>query len=48
VSKAFGTGIGKAIGWRNIDIRKERAANRSWFFQGQRKSLPTNGASLPR
>src|SRR2546430_600070 len=22
VSKAFGTGIGKAMGWRNIDIRK--------------------------
>src|SRR5438132_12954544 len=23
VSKAFGTGIGKAMGWRNIDIRKK-------------------------
>src|SRR4051812_11912164 len=22
VSKAFGTGIGKAIGWRDIDVRK--------------------------
>src|SRR5207245_9198672 len=22
VSKAFGTGIGKAMGWRNIDIRR--------------------------
>ena len=33
VAKAFGTGIGKAMGWRNIDIRKERAANRFWFFQ---------------
>ena len=23
VSKAFGTGIGKAMGWRNIDIQKQ-------------------------
>jgi len=23
VAKAFGTGIGKAMGWRNIDIRKK-------------------------
>jgi holo-[acyl-carrier protein] synthase len=23
VSKAFGTGIGKAMGWRNIDIQKK-------------------------
>ncbi len=23
VSKAFGTGIGKAMGWRDIDIRRE-------------------------
>ena len=26
VSKAFGTGIGKAMGWRDIDIRKNRAS----------------------
>ena len=25
VSKAFGTGIGKAMGWRNIDIRKKKS-----------------------
>src|SRR6266542_4366023 len=25
VSKAFGTGIGKAMGWRNIDIRKKES-----------------------
>ena len=25
VSKAFGTGIGKAMGWRNIDIQKKQS-----------------------
>jgi holo-[acyl-carrier protein] synthase len=25
VSKAFGTGIGKAMGWRNIDIQKKES-----------------------
>src|SRR6266542_1319062 len=25
VAKAFGTGIGKAMGWRNIDIRKKES-----------------------
>ena len=46
VAKAFGTGIGKAMGWRNIDIRKKESANLSWFFQGRPRLLPQNGASL--
>src|SRR5919109_2353653 len=25
VSKAFGTGIGKAMGWRNIDVHKKES-----------------------
>ena len=37
VSKAFGTGIGKAMGWRDIDVRKKKAANRfSCSKAGQR------------
>ena len=48
VSKAFGTGIGKAMGWRNIDIRKRKAANLFWFFQDRRKRLRQNEASLRR
>ena len=49
VAKAFGTGIGKAMGWRNIDIQqKEKAANLFWFFQGRPKLLPQNGVSLRR
>ncbi len=48
VAKAFGTGIGKAMGWRNIDIRKKKAANLFWFFQDPPKLLPQNAASLRR
>ena len=28
LSKAFGTGIGKSMGWRDLDVRKKKAANR--------------------
>src|SRR6478609_3293893 len=45
VAKAFGTGIGKAMGWRNIDIRK-REANRSLFCRARLKYLPHSAASL--
>src|SRR3982751_6621706 len=34
VSKAFGTGIGKAMGWRNIDIRKKKSGEPFLFFSG--------------
>ena len=29
LSKAFGTGIGKAMGWRDLDVQNTRAASRS-------------------
>src|SRR5438045_9376869 len=34
VAKAFGTGIGKAMGWRNIDIRKKESGEPFLFFPG--------------
>jgi holo-[acyl-carrier protein] synthase len=34
VSKAFGTGIGKAMGWRNIDIRKRDSGEPFLLFSG--------------
>src|SRR5881398_729818 len=34
VSKAFGTGIGKAMGWRNIDIRKRPSGEPFLVFSG--------------
>ena len=34
VSKAFGTGIGKAMGWRNIDIRKKESGEPFLIFLG--------------
>src|SRR5437763_17055531 len=33
-AKAFGTGIGKARGWRNIDIRKRESGEPVVFFSG--------------
>ena len=48
VAKAFGTGIGKAMGWRNIDIRKKRAANLSWFFRTGRSFCRRTGRRLRR
>ena len=37
VAKAFGTGIGKAMGWRNIDIRKKKERRTfSRFFRAGR------------
>ena len=42
VAKAFGTGIGKAMGWRNIDIERERRTFPGFFrtreaFAAERK-----------
>jgi holo-[acyl-carrier protein] synthase len=39
VSKAFGTGIGKAMGWRNIDIQKKESGEPFLIFSGPAKEL---------
>src|SRR5436305_14913481 len=41
VSKAFGTGIGKAMGWRNIDIRKQKSGEPFLVFSGPAQELAT-------
>ena len=39
VAKAFGTGIGKAMGWRNIDIRKKKSGEPFLVFSGPAQEL---------
>ena len=39
VAKAFGTGIGKAMGWRNIDIRKKGSGEPFLVFSGPAEAL---------
>jgi holo-[acyl-carrier protein] synthase len=39
VSKAFGTGIGKAMGWRDIDIRKKPSGEPFLVFAGGAEKL---------
>ena len=39
VAKAFGTGIGKAMGWRDIDIHKKRSGEPFVVLGGSAKSL---------
>src|SRR6058998_425233 len=39
VSKAFGTGIGKAMGWRNIDICKKPSGEPFLVFSGPAQEL---------
>ena len=39
VSKAFGTGIGKAMGWRNIDIRRRPSGEPFLVFSGPAQEL---------
>src|SRR3984893_3366984 len=39
VSKAFGTGIGKAMGWRDIDIRKKPSGEPFLVFSGGAEKL---------
>jgi holo-[acyl-carrier protein] synthase len=39
VAKAFGTGIGKAMGWRNIDIRKKTSGEPFLVFSGPAQEL---------
>ena len=41
VTKAFGTGIGKAMGWRNIDIRKKPSGEPFLVFSGPAQELAT-------
>ena len=41
VSKAFGTGLGKAMGWRNIDIRKKKSGEPFLIFSGAAQELAT-------
>jgi holo-[acyl-carrier protein] synthase len=41
VSKAFGTGIGKAMGWRNIDIQKRPSGEPFLVFSGPADELAT-------
>ena len=39
VSKAFGTGIGKAMGWRDIDVRKKESGEPYLVFGGPAQDL---------
>jgi holo-[acyl-carrier protein] synthase len=39
VSKAFGTGIGKAMGWRDIDIRRKPSGEPFLVLDGGAKEL---------
>jgi holo-[acyl-carrier protein] synthase len=41
VAKAFGTGIGKAMGWRNIDIKKKSSGEPFLVFSGPAEALAT-------
>jgi holo-[acyl-carrier protein] synthase len=39
LSKAFGTGIGKAMGWRDIDVRKKESGEPYVVLSGGAESL---------
>jgi holo-[acyl-carrier protein] synthase len=39
VSKAFGTGIGKAMGWRDIDVQKKASGEPFLVFSGSAGEL---------
>jgi holo-[acyl-carrier protein] synthase len=39
VSKAFGTGIGKAMGWRDIDVQKKPSGEPFLVFSGPANDL---------
>jgi holo-[acyl-carrier protein] synthase len=41
VSKAFGTGIGKAMGWRDIEVRKKPSGEPFLLLSGPAKELAT-------
>lgn len=44
VSKAFGTGIGKAMGWRDIDIRRKPSGEPYLVFTGPAEELARSRA----
>src|SRR5881275_1814827 len=39
VSKAFGTGIGKSMGWRDMDVRKKESGEPFLVLSGGAESL---------
>jgi holo-[acyl-carrier protein] synthase len=39
VSKAFGTGIGKAMGWKDIDVRRKPSGEPFVILEGGAKNL---------
>ena len=39
VSKAFGTGIGKAMGWKDIDVRRKESGEPFVVLEGGAKKL---------
>src|SRR6266850_8079208 len=39
VSKAFGTGIGKAMGWRDIDVHKKKSGEPFLVLHGGAEAL---------
>ena len=41
LSKAFGTGIGKAMGWREIDVRNKPSGEPFLVFSGPAQELAT-------
>src|SRR5690349_1100502 len=43
VSKAFGTGIGKAMGWRNIDVHKKESGEPFLVLRGGADRLAKRG-----
>src|SRR4030088_2265304 len=47
VSKAFGTGIGKAMGWRNIDIQKKPSGEPFLVLAGPAGALETKRGVTP-
>jgi holo-[acyl-carrier protein] synthase len=48
VSKAFGTGIGKAMGWRDIDVRKKESGEPYLVFEGGADKLASEcGVTQP-
>jgi holo-[acyl-carrier protein] synthase len=48
VSKAFGTGIGKAMGWRDIDVRKKESGEPFLVFAGGADKLASQrGVTKP-
>jgi holo-[acyl-carrier protein] synthase len=44
VSKAFGTGIGKAMGWRDIDVRRKPSGEPYLVFTGPAEELARSRA----